>query len=87
MGLVEAPAFLIVYAITYVFSFADQAQPLLPGESIEKSGQYCSKKYLNLCLWLAKNGLLLVRSPFNDLIMMLYILLGMLSGCGLGGVW
>ena len=48
------------------FSSSDQllsaisCQSLLPEESLKKSGRYCSKQYINLCLWLAKNRLLLV---------------------------
>ena len=35
-------------------------QCVSPGESLKKSGRYCSKQYRDLCLWLAKNKLLLV---------------------------
>ena len=39
---------------------AGSYQTLCPGESLAQSGRYLSRQFQSLCLWLARNGLLLV---------------------------
>ena len=57
--------FLLIFVriLTLHFRFAlFPFQCIHPEESLHKSGRYCSRQYQNLCLWLAKNGLLLVNN-------------------------